>query len=462
MTNKEQQFKDFNKEINNDEIIEDNYHLNNQLIDNNQEEYEEVTNNFQGNIDDNKNSESIYEENINAETTNYYHSNKNKHYLKIFLATLTAFSLGGLSVFAVQGYYESNKIINGSRVTLTKEDKENQEITINAVSKAKDAVVSVVNYQSNSTSNTFSIFNNKNNSGLKVASNGSGVIYKKEGNFAYIITNEHVITNAEKLNVVLSDGTVVDAELIGQDIWTDLAVLKINSEQVNVVMDIADSDKVAVGQTALAIGSPLGLSLSNSVTKGIVSAIERQIPIDIDKDGVYDWYQTVMQTDAAINPGNSGGALINSSGELIGINELKITNASQSTTAEGIGFVIPSNEVKIIVEQLEKTGKVTRPALGVQLVSVSSLNKDLLRETLNYNGNKGVVIKSVEFASAAEKAGLKDYDIITKLNDSDIDGVADLRKYLFEKTKIGDKIKLTYYREGKEYTTDLTLGKLSN
>lgn len=419
------------------------------------------------NQDDNLNEENLESEYINSEDDeeinqeNIENKNKNNnHYLKLFLTILISFVLGGVSVFGLQSAIGSLGNINSSKVTVTKEEKDNQEITINAVSKAKDAVVSVVNYQKTTTNKSLNLFNN--NEELKVASNGSGVIYKKDSSGAYIVTNEHVITGAEKINVVLSDGTVLDAELIGKDVWTDLAVLKVKSENINVIMDFANSDEIAVGETALAIGSPLGVSLSNSVTKGIVSAVDRQIPIDIDKDGVYDWYQTVLQTDAAINPGNSGGALINHNGELIGINELKITNANESTSAEGIGFVIPSNEVKIITEQLEKTGSVARAALGVQLVSVSSLNNELLKSTLNYKDKQGVVIKSVEAGSAAQKANLQEYDIITKLNDTKIEGVADLRKYLFEKTKIGDKVTITYIRDGKEYTTDLVLGQLGN
>lgn len=402
------------------------------------------------------------EEKIEEEKLSFFEEKQteNKHFFKKALIFLVVFLLGGASFFATQVFYFFNKTPLSSRVVVTQEDKNTEELTINAVSKAKDAVVSVVNYQKNPERNFLSSIQDNNISEFKVASNGSGVIYKKDGNSTYIVTNEHVINKAEKIDVVLSNGTVLNAQLVGEDIWTDLAVLKISSENINVVMDFADSDKIAVGQTALAIGSPLGVSLSNTVTKGIISAVERQIPIDIDKDGVFDWYQTVLQTDAAINPGNSGGALINNAGELIGINELKIINTTQSTPAEGIGFVIPSNEVRIITEQLEKFGKVSRSALGVHLVSISSLNSDILKETLNFYGNKGVVVKKVEEGKPSFKSGLKEYDIITKINELEIQQVADLRKYLFEKTKIGDKVRITYIRKGKEYFTEIILGKL--
>lgn len=400
----------------------------------------------------------------------------NRNYGKLFLTVFAAFALGATSVFGAQAVMGTGKALTSS-VTATKEDKDNQQTTVNAISKAKDAVVSIVNYQSASNNNLDSIlggdsskrskygFNNNNNSSnsgdLKPTSSGSGVIYKKSGNTAYIVTNNHVVNGAKKLSVILSDGTNVTAEVVGTDIWTDLAVLKIKADNVKTTMDFADSDKIAVGETAFAIGSPLDVTLSNTVTKGIVSAVNRQIPMDVDGDGTNDWNQTVIQTDAAINPGNSGGALINNEGKLIGINEAKIAKASNNVSAEGIGFGIPSNEVKLITEQLEKSGKVMRPALGVQLVSVNTLDNETVQSQLNFNGKQGVVIRSVESNTPAAKAGLEKYDIITKINGQEIKDVAAVRKYLFEKTKIGDTIKVTYYRNGKEHTVNVVVQALN-
>ena len=400
----------------------------------------------------------------------------NRNYGKLFLTVFAAFALGATSVFGAQAVMGTGKALTSS-VTATKEDRDNQQTTVNAISKAKDAVVSIVNYQSASNNNLDSIlggdsskrskygFNNNNNSSnsgdLKPASSGSGVIYKKSGNTAYIVTNNHVVNGAKKLSVILSDGTNVTAEVVGTDVWTDLAVLKIKADNVKTTMDFADSDKIAVGETAFAIGSPLDVTLSNTVTKGIVSAVNRQIPMDVDGDGTNDWNQTVIQTDAAINPGNSGGALINNEGKLIGINEAKIAKASNNVSAEGIGFGIPSNEVKLITEQLEKSGKVMRPALGVQLVSVNTLDNETVQSQLNFNGKQGVVIRSVESNTPAAKAGLEKYDIITKINGQEIKDVAAVRKYLFEKTKIGDTIKVTYYRNGKEHTVNVVVQALN-
>ena len=391
------------------------------------------------------------------------------NYGKLFLTVFAAFALGATSVFGVQAVMGTGKALN-STVTVTKEDKDNQQTTVNAISKAKDAVVSIVNYQSNSSNNLESILggnsrrseNESNNSGdLKAASSGSGVIYKKSGNTAYVVTNNHVVNGAKKLSVILSDGTNVNAEVVGTDVWTDLAVLRISAENVTTTMDFADSDKIAVGETAFAIGSPLDVNLSNTVTKGIVSAVNRQIPMDVDGDGKNDWNQTVIQTDAAINPGNSGGALINNEGKLIGINESKIAKATANVSAEGIGFGIPSNEVKLITEQLEQSGKVIRPALGVQLVSVNTVDSDTVKSQLNFNGKQGVVVRYVENGTPAAQAGLEKYDIITKLNGEDVKDVAAVRKYLFEKAKIGDAVKVTYYRNGKEQTTNVVVQALN-
>ena len=440
----------------------------NQNLENNNQQYNEEFEDFD--------NEKYFEENQNFEDEEQdaQDPKQNKNYGKLFLTVFAAFALGATSVFGAQAVTGTGSAFRSS-VTATKDDKDNQQLTVNAISKAKDAVVSVVNYQTNSNnldsilggnsknkSNNNSNSNNSNSGDLKTASTGSGVIYKKTGNTAYIVTNNHVVKGAKKLAVILSDGTNVNAELVGTDVWTDLAVLKINGDNVTTTMDFANSDDIAVGETAFAIGSPLDLSFSNTVTKGIVSAVNRQIPMDVDGDGTVDWNQTVIQTDAAINPGNSGGALINNEGKLIGINESKIAKATSNVSAEGIGFGIPSNEVKLITEQLEKSGKVVRPAMGVQLVSVNTIANDTVKSQLKYEGKQGVVVRLVESGTPAAKAGLEKYDVITKLNDTEVKDVAAVRKFLFEKAKIGDTVKVTYYREGKEKTAEIVVQALSN
>lgn len=465
-----QNLENNNQQFNN-QNVENNQQVNNQ--NNAQQEYYDPNNEGFEDFD----NEKYFAENqdLEDEKLEALAKKDNRNYGKLFLTVFAAFALGATSVLGAQAITGTGT--GGtlkSSVTATKEDKDNQQLTVNAISKAKDAVVSVVTYKTTS-NNLDSILgenskskSNKGNSDssdsgdLKTASTGSGVIYKKSGNTAYVVTNNHVVKGAKKVSVVLSDGTNVNADVIGTDIWTDLAVLKINGDNVTTTMDFANSDDIAVGETAFAIGSPLDVNFSNTVTKGIVSAVNRQIPMDVDGDGTIDWNQTVIQTDAAINPGNSGGALINNEGKLIGINESKIAKASSSVSAEGIGFGIPSNEVKLITEQLEKSGKVVRPAMGVQLVSVSTIASDTVKSQLKYNGKQGVVVRSVESGTPAAKAGLEKYDVITKINGTEVKDVAAVRKYLFEKTKIGDTIKITYYREGNEKTADVVVQAVSN
>ena len=462
LENNNQQFN--NQNLENNPQVNNQNNVQQQSYDQNNEEFEDFDN------------EKYFEENqyFEDEEQDAQEPKQNKNYGKLFLTVFAAFALGATSVFGAQAVTGTGSALKSS-VTATKEDKDNQQLTVNAISKAKDAVVSVVNYQTNSNNldsilggNSKNKFNNNSNSNnfnsgdLKTASTGSGVIYKKTGNTAYIVTNNHVVKGAKKLAVILSDGTNVNAELVGTDVWTDLAVLKINGDNVTTTMDFANSDDIAVGETAFAIGSPLDLSFSNTVTKGIVSAVNRQIPMDVDGDGTVDWNQTVIQTDAAINPGNSGGALINNEGKLIGINESKIAKATSSVSAEGIGFGIPSNEVKLITEQLEKSGKVVRPAMGVQLVSVNTIANDTVKSELKYEGKQGVVVRLVESGTPAAKAGLEKYDVITKLNDTEVKDVAAVRKFLFEKTKIGDTVKVTYYRGGKEKTAEIVVQAVSN
>ena len=462
LENNNQQFN--NQNLENNQQVNNQNNVQQQSYDQNNEEFEDFDN------------EKYFEENqdFEDEEQNAQDPKQNKNYGKLFLTVFAAFALGATSVFGAQAVTGTGSALKSS-VTATKEDKDNQQLTVNAISKAKDAVVSVVTYQTNSNnldsilggnsknkSNNNSNGNNSNSGDLKTASTGSGVIYKKTGNTAYVVTNNHVVKGAKKLAVILSDGTNVNAEVVGTDVWTDLAVLKINGDNVTTTMDFANSDDIAVGETAFAIGSPLDVSFSNTVTKGIVSAVNRQIPMDVDGDGTVDWNQTVIQTDAAINPGNSGGALINNEGKLIGINESKIAKATSNVSAEGIGFGIPSNEVKLITEQLEKSGKVVRPAMGVQLVSVNTIANDTVKSELKYEGKQGVVVRLVESGTPAAKAGLEKYDVITKLNDTEVKDVAAVRKFLFEKTKIGDTVKVTYYRGGKEKTAEIVVQAVSN
>ena len=329
------------------------------------------------------------------------------------------------------------------------------EIT-KVVAEVKNAVVSVINKQSTSRNNLYGT--QQTGGELATASEGSGVIYKNENGYAYIVTNYHVIAKSQELEVLLADGTREKAELVGSDQWTDLAVIRIANTNVTTVAEFANSDEVEVGQTAIAIGSPLGSEFATSVTQGIVSATNRAVATDVDGDGQEDWVVTAIQTDAAINPGNSGGALINSAGQVIGINSMKISKSS----VEGMGFAIPSNEVVSIIKQLEENGKITRPALGISMVNLTSVNTRVIQQmNLPADVKSGVVIAEVDSKGSAKAAGLQAYDVIVEMDGQKIEGIQNLRKVLYSH-KVGDKMEVTYYRNGQKQTTTISLTETSS
>ncbi|MDC3415062.1 S1C family serine protease [Terrihalobacillus insolitus] len=284
---------------------------------------------------------------------------------------------------------------------------------------------------------------------------GSGVIYKVENGKAYVVTNQHVISGSDEIEVVLSDGMHVKSTLLGSDLFTDLAVLELNVTGNEKVIEMGKSDNVKVGEPVIAIGSPLGLRFSGSVTQGVISGKQRAIPQDFDKDGRSDWQAEVIQTDAAINPGNSGGALINMNGELIGINSMKIAQSS----VEGIGFSIPIDNAKPIIQQLETKGEVIRPYMGVEVYSLEDIPQAEWERTLQLpeEVKGGVYLWTVEPMTPAAQAGLRRLDVITHMDGEQIGNVIDLRKHLYEEKVVGDEMEITYYRDGQKQTTTLTL-----
>lgn len=288
------------------------------------------------------------------------------------------------------------------------------------------------------------------------AGTGSGVIYKNKSGTAYVVTNHHVVEGATSLEVVLSDETHLDAELIGSDLFSDLAVLRMDGSKIKETIEIGSSDNIKVGEPAIAIGNPLGMMFASSVTQGVISGTKRTIPQDFNQDGRADWQAEVIQTDAAINPGNSGGALINIYGQLIGINSMKINEAA----VEGIGFAIPIDSAMPIIQELEATGEVTRPYLGVEIYSLDEVPQSEWKNTLNLPKDikGGVYVWSVEPLSPADEVGLKRLDVITEIDGKPIMNMIDLRKILYQEKEIGDEVKVTYYRDGKSRETTLKLG----
>ncbi|WP_211749838.1 trypsin-like peptidase domain-containing protein [Paenibacillus sp. Marseille-Q4541] len=348
-----------------------------------------------------------------------------------------------VALFAWIVYPGETQMAFAGQTSYGSEQGDPYEQVIQAGDKVRPAVVSIVSHKD--------VEGSKNEDSAL----GSGVIFKIEGKKAYIMTNHHVVDTGGNLEAVTVDGTSREAELIGKDRISDIAVLSIDSKGISTAVELGDSTKLRRGQAVLAIGNPLGLG--GTMTSGIVSYIDRRIPVSINQDGVYDWEQNVIQTDAAINEGNSGGALIDMNGKLVGINTMKIADMG----VEGLGFAIPTHDVMTIVDDLMLDGKVSRPYLGVYTVDLTSpyapLDKEQREEMkLPESVEEGVIV--LEASGPAEEAGLKMNDVIVEFDGKKIRSTLDLRKHLYEKKKIGDELKVKFYRDGKltEVATKLT------
>lgn len=279
------------------------------------------------------------------------------------------------------------------------------------------------------------IFNRRVEVGTSV---GSGVIFDKKG---YIVTNNHVVSGSKDVNVSLSNGKTVSGTVIGTDPATDLAVVKIDGSDDLPVASFGDSDNLQVGETAIAIGNPLGLEFQGTVTVGVISALNRSLD-DVDQRF------KLIQTDAAINPGNSGGALVTADGKVVGINSAKISKEG----IEGMGFAIPINQVKGIVQQLIEHGKVIRAYLGVYVA-----DKDIaMRYGYTWNNENGVLVMKVAENSPLSLTNVKPGDYILAIDGKKISSVKEMRDIL-DGHQPGDRISLTYSHNGRETNTDVLL-----
>ena len=370
----------------------------------------------------------------------------------IFVVGFLGGILGTFLTLQTSHFSTSNTESKQVHSTTVKTAYKNTTSTSEAVDKVKNAVVSVITY---SDSSNQGLFEKEENSDSQISSEGSGVIYKKEGKYAYLITNTHVINGAKKVDILLADGNKVPGEVVGSDVYSDIAVVRISADKAKAVAEFGDSNQLTVGETAIAIGSPLGTDYANSVTQGIISSQGRNVKLKADNG--QNISTRALQTDAAINPGNSGGPLINIQGQVIGITSSKISNNGQ-TSVEGMGFAIPANDVVNIIKQLEEKGKVVRPALGIQMMDLSNLStSDLSQLKLPEKISGGVLVRStLENMPASDK--LQRYDVITKIDDTDIESTADLQSALYSH-QINDTIKVTFYRDGKQQTTSIKLTK---
>lgn len=360
-----------------------------------------------------------------------------------FISALLGAVIGGFVIYFLLGgaANNDNKIDQSESNPKQIESKEStkKDININAddsiesvvVKKSIDSVVGI-NTISEVTQNTF--FGQQ--SGY-VEGIGSGSIVTEDG---YIVTNSHVVSNGDvtQINVIFSNGETSEAELVWNDAALDLAIIKVKKDNLPAI-ELGDSDEVSIGDKAIAIGNPLGFELQSTVTSGIISGLNRTVKFNtgVEMDGL-------MQTDAAINSGNSGGALLNTKGELIGINTAKAGNS------DGIGFAIPINIVKPVIEKVRKTGKFNSVYLGITGQSV-----DYIKQIPNFNTEKLGTDEGVYVVSSFDKNGdIEEGDVITAIDGVDVKDMNSLRKALLSYT-VGDKAKLTVYRDGSKKEIDV-------
>lgn len=271
---------------------------------------------------------------------------------------------------------------------------------------------------------------------------GSGIIISEEG---YIVTNYHVIAGAKAVAVALSSGVEMEAQVVGTDEYTDLAVLKIDAQQDLTVMPFGDSDAVEVGDLAIAIGNPLGREFFGTVTAGIISGKDRQVTVD-------GRTIVMLQTDAAINPGNSGGALLNSRGELIGITSVKSMYTRSGYSVEGLGFAIPINSARPIIEELIMQGRIKRPMIGVRGAEISAAAADY------YNIPQGFLVKEIVEDGPASRAGMKINDIIFSIDGKRTKTTDEMSSIIYAHA-VGDTVTVTVWREGREIELSVVLGE---
>lgn len=358
---------------------------------------------------------------------------KNKT-LSIILIII-AFFLGAAGMYVLVNYSPASvqTIVNKSEKEVTITDTG----IADSVEKLYDAVVVVGAYKNG-----------------VLSSNGTGFVYDQDDKSAYILTNSHVIDGATSVKVKFTNEVIENVEIVGNDSYSDIAVLKIDKNKVLKIAELDEEDTLRVGDTVFAIGAPLDNEYSWTVTRGILSGKDRLVDVSTGTSQTADWVMSVLQTDAAINSGNSGGPLANANGEVIGITNMKLV----SSGVEGIGFAIPISDAINYAKQLREKGIIERPFLGISMLDATdTFNLSRYRISLDAN-QEGAVVIETQKGSPASDAGLKLGDVITKIGDYEVTSVARLKYYLY-KYAPGDKVEITYLREGKTKTATLKLAK---
>ncbi len=345
---------------------------------------------------------------------------ENKGYGLVFVIALFIGIIGTLFTLKYIGLLDE-RVVEVDRTVKTVNITESDSLS-ESVDKIYNSVVYIESYRKTATKGT-----------------GSGFVYKTDNKYGYILTNQHVINNSNKIEITNIEGETYEAEILGSDEYSDIAVLKVDKKAVLGVATLGNNDKTKLGDTVFTVGSPLGKDYIGTVTKGIISGKDRKLTTS------KKYVTEVLQVDAALNPGNSGGPLVNINGEVIGINSLKLAEEE----IEGMGFAIPIEMVKSIAEKLEKKESVDRPLFGITMLDVDDVYQ-LYRNgiTLNDDVDKGIVVVDVQKDTPAYAAKLQKGDVILAINDINIDDVAYFRAELY-KYSVGDTITIKYLRDNK-------------
>ena len=364
---------------------------------------------------------------------------KSNIYIVLIITMLISFICGSLGTYITISNKKIGQVIPNIAYSTITLDEDN---TIsNSVNKVYDAVVVVEGFTDNQLSST-----------------GTGFIYKKDEKNAYIMTNHHVVNGSEKIKVILSDKTELDAKVKGSEAYSDIAVLTVDNNKIKSVAEIGNSEKLKVGDTLFTVGSPEGADYAGTVTKGILSGKDRLVAVALSNSSTSDYYMKVLQTDAAINPGNSGGPICNINGEVIGITNMKLVDS----TVEGMGFAIPIEDALHYAEIFEKGNSVNRPYFGIAMSDIT--NSYYLWQnnvTLPKNITSGVVVIEVSNNSPASKAGFQKGDVIIELEGNKISSLAEFRYELY-KHQPSEKINVKFIRNNKKLTTSVTLEENKN
>lgn len=366
---------------------------------------------------------------------NYQNKNENNNALNTIVIAILTFFIGAGAFYAVLKLYPT--------VFIKETTKLEKSVTINdtglaeAVDKVYDSVVVVSTY--------------KNGKGV---ASGTGFVYKKSGDKAYIMTNNHVIEDGNQILVTFTNQTETEVTVVGSDKYADIAVLAVDSDKIISVAELGSSKDMRLGDTAFAVGAPLDNAYSWSVTRGIVSGKDRLVEVSTSNSSSSDWVMSVLQTDAAINSGNSGGPLANANGEVIGVTSLKLV----SDGVEGMGFAIPIETALDYANKIINREEISQPYLGIYMVNVADAyySRDYYSILSDLKITSGVLVTDVEKGSDAEKAGLQKNDIIIKVDNTQISSLAYFRYVLYSHS-VGDKINVTINRNGVEKVLKVSL-----